>query len=196
MTAQAIQYYLCQDVVDGSAAAVSAANAAFWPSPANVPSYAYESLGTIWTGAATVSSVFRNDIVYRFGNVDETNTEISIFTQPIESANFDRVRANTIGAEETNVVIRLFKAQTRATNKNDGMDLIKNAELRIRYLLDSNWRRLRKGTAPFIPSTGDSSLDPSVGVYLVWDGFISPPSAVECHIRYRAYYVRAVPKAT
>lgn len=196
MTAKAIQYYLCQDVVDGSAASVSAANPTIWATAADVPDYAYKSLGTIWTGAPTTSSNLENRIVYQFGSVTNNTIEIALFTQPVDSVLFDRVKDNEIGAEETNLVIRLSKPQGRpGIDTLANFNTVQQAELRIRYLLDLNWRSLRKGTPPQIPSTGDKSINPSYGINITWDGYISPPNAVECQFRYRVFYIRAVPRS-
>ena len=197
MTAKAIQYYLAQDVIDGSASTVSTNNPTLWPTASDVPDYAFESLGTIWLGAPSLSSDLYNKIVYAFGS--NTNTtgnsgEITLYTQPIESVLFDRVKDNTIGAEETNLIIRLFKVQRPNSSTTAPLETMQNAELRLRYLLDGNWRRLRKGVPPQIPSTGDKSINPNVGVYLTWEGFITPPTATEIQVRYKAYYVRSVPQ--
>lgn len=201
MTAKAIRHYISQDTVDGSAATVAASNPNLWSSAADVPEYAYLSLAQIWTGT-NLSSRLEDTIVYRFGMNDTASIdprtpsaknpgEISLFTRPTESVLSDRIKDNTIGAEESNLVIRIEKA----TGKNLSLDTIMNVELRLRYLLDSNWRRLRKGVTPNIPSTGDNTLDPQRGVFCIWDGFAGQPTATECIVRYRIYYYRAVPRS-
>ena len=191
MSAEAVRYYLMQDVVDGVAATVSANNAGFWPLASDVPDYAFKSLGTIWFGSVTPSSTLGNQIVYRLGLADTATNEITLYTLPMESVVFDSIRDNTIGAEESNLIIRLIKPQKSSTTN---FETIQNTELRIRYLLDMNWRRLRKGVYPNITSTGDNSLDPTFGVKCMWDGYLTPPNAVECQVRYKIYYRRAVPR--
>lgn len=193
MSAKAIRYYLMQDTVSGSASTVSTDNPNLWPTAADVPDYAYKSLGNLWLSSATpVSSQLGDSIVYRFGQNDTATNEISIFTQPIESVISDTMRDNTIGAEESNLVIRITKTATSSSS----VDLIQNIELRLRYLLDINWRRRRRGTPPFIPSTGDKSLDSAVGVLCEWDGYVTMPNAIQTIVRYKTYYVRGVPRAT
>lgn len=193
MSAQAIRYYLSQDVTDGSAATVAANNPTLWASSAVVPDYAYKSLGTIWLGAPTLSSTLGNKIVYRFGSNDTDVADISLFTQPIDSALFDRVKDNEIAAEETNLVVRLTIPQDSRLSTINNFLILQNAELRIRYLLDTNWRRKRRGTPPIVPSLGDPSLDPTYGIYVTFDGYIVPPNAEQIQVRYRVYYHRAIP---
>lgn len=191
MTAKAIRDYLSKDLISSTAAAVAAANPTLWASAANVPDYAYKSLGSIWLLTASLtSSVLEDSIVYRFGQSDTSTKEISLFTLPTESVRQQGSFNSNLPGAEASILEIVLRLPQRLAN----LELLTNAELRIRYLLDLTWRRQRKGVTPFIPSTGDNTLA-NTGIYCQFDGYVSPPNAMESHVRFCIDYNRAVPRS-
>ena len=176
MSVPTIRQFLANDVVDSDPAVVSADNSASWPTSADVADYGYKSLGTIWVGVPTTSPTLASRIVYKAG--EGTNNalgEISLIALPMESVeNQQSIDNNTTGALDyyMEIVYRL-------PDKQASWDKINNASIRVRYLLDYNWRRKRKEKPIQISVTPavDKSLD---GSFLCrWLGYKTPPNGIE-----------------
>lgn len=194
MALQAIQLYLASDVASAvftTASGVQALNTDLWSDPSLVPSYAYQSLGQIWLGVSAASGQLLNRIVYQVGeNLEASEGDISLLGDEIQSTDVsnDGFQSNEAGAETMFLDIVLSLPEER-----QNWNRITQADLRIRYLLDENWRKRRKGVSPYIPNLGD----PTVGgnIRLRWIRHLVPSNAKELWSRYMVAYTRAVPKA-
>lgn len=172
-----------------SASAVFAANSDLWPNQASMPPYAYQPFGVIWIGVNASSSDVSNRIVYKLGqNYEESRGEVTLLTSPIESVDFPNagLQSNDVGAETAylDLVFRL-------PEESQDWDRISNAELRVRWLIDENWRKHRK-LPPYIPNLGDFTCS---NVRFSWIRHMVPPNAKELWSRYLVCYNRLVPHA-
>jgi hypothetical protein len=189
MCIPAIRNYLSSDTISTTSSSVSAANSDVWPTSASVADYAYKSLGELWLLTSTpASSDLAKRIVHKFGEGRvAAEGEISLYLAPLEGSTADiGVRSQELGSEASflEIVFRLPEASA-------DWDRIINAELRVRYLLDSLWRGRRK-MPPSIPSTGDKSLNGNI--FCQWDRYMSPPNANEVWVRYYLSFTRIVPR--
>lgn len=194
MALKAVYLYIASDVQSTcttTASGVWLQNTLTWPSSSVVPDYAYKSFGAIWVSATCASSELANRVVYKLGSKLEASLgEVTLLGTIIESVDVtnDGLRSNDPGAETMYLDIVL-----RLPEERQNWDKISNADLRLRYLLDENWRKRRRGTSPFIPNLGDYSIDTSVR--LRWTRHMVPPNAKEIWSRFIVSYTRAVPVA-
>lgn len=193
MAREAIKLYIANDVasvVSTTASGVQALNSDLWETSAQVPSYAYRSFGQIWIGGSAASGELANRIVYKMGSAEENALgEITLLCDEMESVDLKQegLQTNEAGGESMylDIVLRL------PDTKKD-YDRIVNAELRLRYLLDENWRKKRRGTTPYIPNLGDHTITDNVR--LRWIRHLVPPNAKEVWTRYAVNFTRAVPR--
>jgi hypothetical protein len=98
----------------------------------------------------------------------------------------DGIQSNEPGGETMFLDIVL-----RMPEESHNWDVITQADLRLRYLLDENWRKRRK-VAAYIPNLGDNTVGDRVR--LRWIRHLVPPDADELWSRYMVAYTRAVPR--
>jgi len=197
MSSKVIKNYLLSDVVDSTASATRAANPLIgWTVDADVPQYLYTSLSTLWMGASGVAD-YSTRILATQG---ESKTRIGfpgyieVIPYPSESIyESDGMLDDAIGAERS--MIKIF-FQTERPVKTTDFERLKQAELRIRCLLDEKQRGLSK-KSPNIPISGDSTIDNFTSASMfkcVWEKFDLAPDASEIVITYRCDYVRLFSK--
>lgn len=194
MSLLATALYISSDVhsaVTTTQASVQAANPTLWPLVTQVPPYAYQSFGDIWISSTTFTAasgdVFGR-VVYQLGaNLEASLGEVTILGEGIESADVRNMglQENTAGAETMylNTVLRLPE-ELQDWNK------IVNADLRLRWLLDENWRKARHVPA-YIPNLGDYTIGGNVRIS--WIRHLVPPNAKEVWSQYLLCYDRLVP---
>lgn len=175
MSVPTIKQFLANDISDLDPSTVSADNSASWPTSADVADYGYLSLASIWVATATTSSTLASRITYSAGM--GTNTaigEIALIYLPMESVeNQQSIENNATGALDYYMEI-VYTLPDKQANWNK----INNASLRVRYLLDLNWRRKRKAKPIHISVTPkvDKSLDG--GLICRWLGYKTPPNGI------------------
>ena len=180
--------YLINDTMGLQASSVQASNPILFPTVASVPPYAYQPLSQIWVGSSAGSSQMSSRVVYQLGmGLEEALGEITLMGLEIQSNEYPGhgFDSNAPGAETMELVVVL-----RQPDSIKNWNRIVQAELRIRYLLDENWRKTRKRTSPFIPNT-DPSVDGDVRCTRMRQ--LEAPNAKELHSRYVICYTRAVP---
>lgn len=178
MSVPTIKQFLANDIVDANPATVSASNAACWPTSADVADYGYLSLGSIWVGVPTTSSVLASRIVYKAGEgANNALGEISLISLPTESVeNQQGLDNNSVGA-----IDYYMEIVYRQPDKSANWSKINNAALRVRYLLDHNWRAKRRARPNHIMVTPvvDKSLGVNEGIICRWLGYKTPPNGIE-----------------
>lgn len=193
MAFKAIQLYIASDVASSvvtTASGVQAANSDLWPTVSQVPPYAYKSLGEIWIGVSAASGTLLNRVVYKLGeNLEASVGEISLLGDEIESVDVsnDGLQTNEPGGETMFVDIVL-----RLPEERQNWDTMQQADLRLRYLLDENWRARRHRVSRYIPNLGDNTVGGNVR--LRWIRHLVPPNAKEVWSRYMVAYTRSVPR--
>ena len=194
MPSSIIRSYILKDVVDSTPATIYVLNASGWPSVSDVPTYMYQSLCTIWTGASGDIADFRRGVVANSGQGKLSFDCIELSAYICESSNADGqegefIRDDAPGAEDA--ILRItFKTKTNPAPAR--FDAIQNAELRVRMLLDANLRQ-KSGKPPSIPidNTDDKSIDPSYGLFMLsWLGFETEPSSSQLVSYYAISYIR------
>ncbi len=175
MSVPTIRAILAADITDLDPSVVSANNSAAWPTSGDVADYGYKSLGTIWVGPGTSTPTLTSRLVYKAG--EGTNNalgEISLIALPMESVeNQQSIENNSTGALDYYMEIVY-----RIPDKQANWDKIQNASIRVRYLLDYNWRRKRKlGPAIKVSPAVDKSLNG--GFLCRWLGYKTPPNGIE-----------------
>jgi hypothetical protein len=76
------------------------------------------------------------------------------------------------------------------------VDRMEQVELRTRYMLDYNWRAMRRGGGLITPPSITPAVDKTITGPIVcqWIGFVTVPNSVECAVRYTVSYNRTVPR--
>lgn len=185
--------YLANDFTTTAASTVQANNTDIWPSAALVPSYAYLPLSKIWlgnVGVPSASSAMSDRIIYQLGmGLEDSRGDITLYGTSIESclAGEYGLDANNAGASSMTMDIYF-----RLPEEKENWNKVINAELRVRYLLDENWRKRRSSTPPWVPNLGDYSV---IGpVRCTWQRILMPPNSKELVSRYFVCFYTAVPR--
>ena len=189
MSIEAVQLYLCQDVLVGLASSAQVANPEWATS--EPPWYSYKSLGQMLVLNSCPTGVLSSRIVCKLGEGKE-DARGDIILQPTdyESTAYRSIgfNSNTPGAETT--VLDLKFSLPNAPGVGSYQRML-NLVLRVRYLLDETWRK-KRGAPPYIPNVGD----PTVGslIRCVWQKDESPIRAEESYQKYILCYNRIVPR--
>lgn len=163
MPSRQIRLNLINDYIDRTAADVMSANPGMFDDVSQVPEYLYLSLKTLWLGAGAASGDFAKKVVADLGTGMESSAGcITIFTTQIEDQADDNTtfQDDRYGAEVATVEIYMTIPRV-----NTDIDLLMNAGLRIKYLLDYNARILRGLTTNLLvsPAVDNSILSPQHG---------------------------------
>ena len=170
-----------------------------WGSPAGVPLYLYTPLSQILFGPTGTAAQLQKAVipVYGTGQVNAQRS-IQIWTMPVEVQEKDPEGSDQPGVELAQVKIL---TQLHADVALADTSVLKQTDLRIRYLLDVLWRGLRAKsdrllhispiTAPEIPSS-DPTIDPEYPFLCQWKGWLVNDSVMYKSSLYWAQYLRAI----
>lgn len=190
---KAIQLYISSDIqtaLTPAASSVYALNSDQWSSVAEMPDFTYKPFGVIWVGTSAASADVSYRIVYKLGqNFENAQGEITLLGCPLESNDVgnEGLHSTENGAETMYLDIVL-----RLPEEKQNFDKIVNAEARLRWLLDENWRKNRRGVSPYIPNLGDNLIGGNLR--LRWARYMVPPNAKEVWSRYIVSYNRLIPR--
>lgn len=181
---------LREDLLSGQASAwVAAYPTTFSTGASGVPAHFYTSLRDIWSQAvgATISdSDWQNKyIVSSFGEGNSRSRTLEVCNvRTIDQADWPRglPQSNSIGAEATEVWIYLKLPDQVSSSISS---VISEAELRIRRLIDYNYRVNTCKTRMF--SANNPSFSGDMKCY--WNGFLQD-SSKESFIKYFTAYTR------
>ena len=191
-----IWYYLINDTVGLSASTVSSENSDLFPTAADVPPHAYKPLSEIWVGSASGSGEMANRVVYQHGlGFEESRGEITLRGYEIPSSEdpAEGEYSNDPGAETMRLNI-VFRQPDELTATSADYQRIIQAELRVRYLLDENWRRKRRPEdGILVPATYDRSI--ISGIRCTRMRQLDPPNAKEFTASYIVCYTRAITRS-
>lgn len=163
MPSRQIRYNLINDYIDRTAADVMAANPGMFDSVSEVPEYLYLSLKTLWLGAGAASGDFAKRVVADLGTGMESSAGcITIFTTQIEDQADDN---QTFQDDRYGAEVAMVEIYMNIPRVNTDIDILMNAGLRIKYLLDYNARILRGLTTNLLvsPTVDNSILSPQSG---------------------------------
>lgn len=185
-----IKAEMLKDVTDISAASVVALYPTRFDSPADVPEYLYKSLQTIWGSSLDMS------IITDLGG-GQTRAEGNIIISETAIFESNEVRDSMIdlpGAESAQIDITFQKPRNQL-----GPQIVKNAELRTRLIIDYTLRQNIKFIQPDLPmSVGaipnltryDLSIDDAYWFKCFWRGYAIEAATSHVVARYRTEYVR------
>lgn len=193
MVFKAVQLYIASDIASSVvtlASSVQALNSDLWPTVAAVPSYAYQPFGTIWINAWCSSSQLAQRVVFKLGeDIEVSQGDISLLGDEIQSTDVtnDGFQSNDPGAETMfmDIVLKL-------PEETEDWDRIANADIRLRWLLDENWRGRRKGVSRYVPNLGDHTVGSEIRMR--WIRWLVPANAKELWSRWMVAYTRSVPR--
>ena len=156
-----------------------------------VPTHLYTCLKDIYLGSAsmtTPASTWNQWVVETFGfGFSGSQTIAVIPTRIIDQADVNfGPKSNTPGAEFAEVYLYLKKGGPLYIAVDE--DRLANAELRIRRLLDYNYRTNITGT-PEIPIT-DLSINPNSDIKAYWQGIVNPINDQNIAALYYCFYTR------
>jgi hypothetical protein len=203
MSSKTVAYNLCLDVVDRTAQDVVNANPGMFsgtiyaPASSYVPKYLYTSLGTLWMGTATASSVFAQRIAVDLGTgASDARGSIVVITNKLtESVRQPRygMDSDQPGAVEADMSIYMYRPKASSDTS-----LILNSAYRINYILDNNLRQAR-----FLPPDLQITQDPG-NIYFdntvvsneyykcFFENFNIPVQASAQEIEFCSSYVRVI----
>lgn len=186
MSARVLEWNLEQDVIDRTAADVRTANPGLFASDADVPDFLFKSLKTIWLGTFAASGDLAGVVIsdLRTKTNDSAGAITIIADRVIESAEARFFESDQIGAETARIVIQF----TRPRNTTS-VTIIRDACLRVRYILDLASRSLR-GLPQQLPIRTDNTVDPSFGLYARFDEYLGPLRADIEELIFTCEYVR------
>lgn len=186
MSARVIEWNLEQDVIDRTAADVMTANPGMFATTADVPDFLFKSLKTIWLGAPAASGALADAVIsdLRTKTNDSAGAITVIADRVFESVEGRFFESDQMGAETARMVIQL----TRPRNTTS-VTIIRDACLRVKYILDEGSRGLRR-LPPQLPIRTDNTLDASFGLYARFDEFIGPLRTDIEEIIFTCEYVR------
>lgn len=185
MPTEIIKAFLAQDYTDVSPQTIYTNNPTVYTSSADVDVWVYQSLATL---LQVSSGNLSARIVEAYGQgIERTDAHIVIQQSRVEESitSLLSYKSDQIGAEYADVQITAYNAAL-ATSP----DLVRNIQLRIRYLIDHSVRQLR-GKSPYISISGDTSiLNQYFGCMWIWQGSLITS---EFATGYRVDYVRRFP---
>ncbi len=170
-----------------------------WGNAAGVPKYLYMPLREILFGATGTPAQLRKAVVQVYGT-GQINAErsIQITTMPVEVQEKDPDGSDDPGVELAQVKIL---TQLHSDVKPSDVSVLKQTDLRIRYLIDCLWRQKRfktdkllgitPHTIPRLEST-DPTIDPDYPFLCQWKGWLVNDSVMYKASLYWAQYMRAV----
>lgn len=178
------------DITDTTAVAVAALNPDIFTDPSEVPAYLYMSLGSIWLGSAKAADLPKYITAELGGGKTKADGSIVIIERQVMESVLQPMgsRIDITGAEASTVDILIQKP------RNTLGGTVKDAELRIRYLLDQTLRGERY-ISPDL-STRDLSNEPydkSIrdGLFKCqWRGYMYEPHISQITTRYIVEYIR------
>lgn len=185
---ETIAAYLQTDVLVSSASSVRALNPGKWAADADVPAYMFQPLYTIWTPPSSSLSDFRTRIT---GSSGQRTTKAFGYIEVVPLMYDNAFNPETMIDDETGsesaIVDILFSIPRPVPTAQ--FDQLKMAELRVRLLLDYNWRT-KAGKTPLIPVATSSTIDSSNYFFCFFQQFLNDPNASEVVVRYKVNYVR------
>jgi hypothetical protein len=157
-----------------------------------VPTYLYTCLKDIWLANTTASgnsnTYWSDQIVstYGYGNSGRRTIDVT-FLRTQDGINSPNNQSNTVGAEYAEIFI-YFKIGD--VLQPGDVDRITNAELRVRRLIDYNYRVNITKTPIF--TSDDLTIDPNYPIQPYWQGFIGKDQSPskECAALYFCTYRR------
>lgn len=185
--------FLRQDFTDSTALTVynNPANAGLFSSPSDVPVYLYQSLKTIFSGVSSVLSDYQKQIVTFYGRgATNAKGDIAVIALQSESAfgSGPGFHSDEPGAEKAKVGIYL-RLQTPIQSAD--YERIRNAELRIRFIIDSTINSVVRQDSDNLPVSPGIDLTIFDNYFkCFWEGFDAPPNESELLTMYRVEYVR------
>lgn len=176
---------MIKDTTSTTAAAVMALYPGRFARPEDVPEYLYMSLADIW-GEADIDKWVHVDIS------GQTKTAGNIIINEVMVVDSSETPANIDlpGAESAQVDITYQKPRNTLLAQ-----VVRNAELRTRLLLDYTLRQSIRVVAPDLPALDGSNfkIDSSIEDYWIkafWRGYSIEPTTSYVVSRYRVEYVR------
>src|SRR3990167_11014771 len=159
----------------------------YFSDTSQVPAHFYKSLCNIWLGSDMATSVWANYITTSFGMGNSRPDGIEIIpTRVLESIKHpDSIRNNAIGAEYAEMVIYL-KIPGKPTIDNK----IRDAELRIRRLIDWNYRGLRNQARFFASVSTDNTINPDQPIKCQFREYITYVNEKQLGLIYGCDYSR------
>lgn len=186
---QSLKNYLISDDTASDPAVVAASNSECWSQACDVPAYAYQPLTQIFLGTTGTSIELEKSINFSFGEGRQNpRGEISLIIMPVESVRLPELpfNHNIPGAETAYLMVILRYPEGEGSIKR-----MEQTELRIRYLLDYQWRTKRK-TGCYVPSIGESSIKNPI--YCKFERYETELNANQVGFVYSLAYERCVPK--
>lgn len=194
--AKCIADVLRNDTLSGYASSYVATYPQLFNAASAVPSYLYTSLKDIWMANSSASGLNWSNLIqdtYGFGYGG--NREISVVTvrtlDIVDSPMDELYKSNTTGCEFAEVFI-YFKITGNLSTSD--IDRIVQAELRVRRLIDYNYRVNVCNNVEF-PIT-DLTINPTEDVKCYWQGSVANVQGQEKQlaIQYYAGYTRLLLK--